>query len=75
MTEWISIKDALPKYTEYGERYLVYGACCCGGCFQYNEVFECVFREEGVFEYGTYDCPVKVTHWMPLPKPPVIKDE
>lgn len=57
--KWISVRDRLPK----GERVLVVD--------EESWIF-CGFYEEGIWENTAGDeAGVEVTHWMPLPEPPV----
>lgn len=67
--KWISVNDRLP---EEGSRVLAYGGATCGSCPSAPEVREARYggrRDD--FEFGEYDCPMKATHWMPLPDPPI----
>jgi hypothetical protein len=66
--EWIDVKKRLP---EKGERVLGYGKAECGTCDESPMVRECrlSYRYE-YFEFGEYDCPFVVSHWMPLPDCP-----
>lgn len=66
--EWISVKDAMPGI---GERVLGYGRAECGTCCEDKMVRECRRHYKNqCFEFGEYDCPFNITHWMPLPEPP-----
>ncbi len=65
--EWISVKDRLPEsYTTI----LIYGQATRCSCSKDFKVREGRYKEHGDFEFGEYDCPCNVTHWMPLPEPP-----
>lgn len=79
MSEWISVKDRLP---DPDEKVIVYNAENEGTFFarRIESDFECwdaVTREFVNWRwipYG-YTCITleSVTHWMPLPKPPEVK--
>lgn len=65
-TTWISVKDRLPDnikdvivYDEYGLMYLAY----------YHP-----FRKYWLYVFTGKECAHKITHWMPLPEPPEIKE-
>lgn len=56
MSEWISVKDGLPKYND---RVIFFNG-------EYVE-FGVYHRDFTDFEDCIHD---EVTHWMPLPEPP-----
>ena len=60
--EWVSVKDRLPKK---GKNVL----CCTSG--KDNEPFM-GYRDDYTGDWceDGWECDCKVTHWMPLPKPP-----
>jgi len=63
--EWISIEDRLPNEEDY---YLV-----VWDYDEVEEVGEAFYSEKWYFPYYSNEKDVtepKVTHWMPLPKPP-----
>ena len=64
MTEWISVKDRLPKLFE---DVLTYDG---DGGIRINWLEELV-DEVAYFAYGGK----YVTHWMPLPEPPKIVED
>lgn len=61
MSEWIGVKDKLPKDDEYVLTYDGYSICTA-----------CIFYwEEGNPVWMSPPAPpFEATHWMPLPKPP-----
>ena len=65
MSKWISVKDKMPKE---GKDVLTWD-----GTYHY---VDCVFKSsmnQSLEWFGKFQgC---VTHWMPLPKPPRIKNE
>lgn len=71
--EWISVKDRLPLKGRKDTGRLV---CIVYGfdptiIHQEKWVLEAYYDSiRDCFEYGEYDCPLEVTHWMPLPEPP-----
>jgi len=59
MSEWISVKNRLPKSTE---RVLI--------CDAQGWIFTGSY-EDGQWQQTVGDeCGIEVTHWMPLPRPP-----
>lgn len=78
MSEWISVKDKLPK--ENGI-YIVYaqGGTSVAGWIWYDNVVvaaEYAFCEWTWNENGIeWDISGIVTHWMPLPEPPRMEGE
>lgn len=71
MSEWISVNDRLPP--ESWEAILIYGSAACTTCSKLPKAREGRYCQSGSyigFEFGEYDCPCDVTHWMPLPEPP-----
>ena len=71
MSEWIKCSDRLPKIEEWRSTFIVYGSPKCGSHCNDFQVMEAYYRrEDKCWEFGEYDCPINVTHWMPLPKPP-----
>lgn len=56
MSEWISVKNCLPKLHHDVLLHHVDGTILIGNRFTFGFLFEGI--------YG------KVTHWMPLPEPP-----
>ena len=63
--EWISVKDRLPD-SEY-DVLSYYAPDGWAGCFNIS------FLEDGVWynnEGVSFTEQTKLTHWMPLPKPP-----
>ncbi len=72
MTEWISVDDRLPNECEV----LVFGSPTCGTHDDDPAVMEARYNiKENYFEFGEYDCGIDVTHWMPLPEPPEVKND
>lgn len=74
MSEWISVKDRLPEIHEghTSETVLVYGS---DGSMAFSELEEngfggVVFSVERPDPRGC-DWDMEVTHWMPLPEPPI----
>jgi hypothetical protein len=61
MSEWISVESRLP---EFGEMVLTfdngggYGIDSVGTAYKFSADYPC-------------EPPFPVTHWMPLPKPPI----
>lgn len=68
MSEWISVKDRLPKTDDY---YLIYGLnddMRLGyWSTKYNKFI--AFDDDG-YDYELYH----ITHWQPLPEPPKESD-
>ncbi len=71
MSEWISVKDSLPK--KDGNSSI---PCMCWDSYHriqrvlvYNE-FHGVWDDESGDDYYTDAINGKVSHWMPLPEPP-----
>lgn len=65
--EWVSVKERLPSDVEC----IVYGTPTCATCGNKPVVMQARYREDTKnFEFGEYDCGLKVTHWMPLPEAP-----
>lgn len=62
MNDWISVKDRVPEPLEDVL------TCCMDETIHMNWM-----DHEGVFMYG--DGHGGVTHWMPLPAPPKMKEE
>lgn len=79
MTNWIKFNERTPSEKECDSnhhRFLVYGIPTCPlGCYWRQScdgiwsVREARWKEQE-FEFGEYDCPINVTHWMPLPEKP-----
>ena len=65
MKEWISVKDDLPKIDQ---RVLV----CGEGYFKDKESSIQIWYRDKENDWVMLDSytPFKITHWMPLPKPP-----
>ena len=63
MTEWISVKERLPDHREevvaFSPEYKEY---MIGHVFEWGHTIVCESDEYVL---------TKVTHWMPLPEPPV----
>ena len=87
MSEWISVKTALPactkEYTYDGESWLESDTVIV--LAQYGTDTEhgigvCMDTSEGIYWHGfTYEKELdlqacSVTHWMPLPEPPEVKE-
>lgn len=65
MSEWISVKDRLPK--QKGILYIV-----CRTIKPYRIVFAAIW--DGVWLSVAKRAPLEyITHWMPMPEPPVEK--
>ena len=70
MSEWISVKDKLPKIGDLVIGYFLYGP------IPYVEQVSYIQRKnmigEIIKEWHDSDggTPLDVTHWMPLPEPP-----
>lgn len=66
MNEWISVKERLPDHREevlvFSPQYKEY---MMGHVFEWEGTVACEFEEYML---------IKVTHWMPLPKPPREED-
>ena len=62
MAEWISVKDRLPDESMIRKQIIVF--------IQKRNSFPCIeiMRWWGDASYGVW---LNVTHWMPLPEPPV----
>ena len=68
MNEWIKSSERLPD--EEGD-YIVYGIPTCISCWKEWRVREATWKMKNKsFEFGEYDCPLEVSHWMPLPEKP-----
>lgn len=67
-SEWISVKDRLP---EEGTPVLTYSAD--GFMVDYTILFDEI-DQPYVWARQLVDDYLKVTHWMPLPTPPIDKD-
>lgn len=75
MNEWITVEDRSPLSPG---RYLVYAIPTCNSCEKIWAVREARYgtakhyEEIPPFEWmvGEYECPIKLTHWMPLPEKP-----
>ena len=69
--EWISVEDRLPEkdyiyvlvYKKSGETRV---------SFYYSEDDGCGYFEDDEC-YGSYEA-LSITHWMPLPTPPTVKE-
>lgn len=63
--KWISVKDRLPELASFVIAYKKNGL-----------VLGLYFSADEEFRYGR-DCDQtkQVTHWMPLPKPPIISNQ
>lgn len=78
MSEWISVKDKLPK--ENGT-YIVYthDGNSATGWIWYDDVVVVAEYTFGIWwwcENGNdFDITNNVTHWMPLPDPPQMEGE
>ena len=64
---WVSVKDRLP---EHGKRYLIYAT---SGDNKIGYITTTAFG--GHFVLSGRRAYWKVTHWMPLPEPPEVKNE
>lgn len=58
--EWISVNDELPKKNQ---KVLIWDATG-------QRIEFAILNEYWRFYYFIHDCPVEITHWMPLPNPP-----
>lgn len=74
MSEWISVKDRLPKWEE---KVLVYCKPDDGDNFQSWSGCQTAILPEGFTQFlesltncGCTSLDGPVTHWMPLPEPP-----
>ena len=67
-SEWISVEDRLPSKEEL-ERSQFHNFLTAN---EFGEVREAVFTGEYFAKLGS--CLSGVTHWMPLPEPPKMKD-
>lgn len=65
MSEWVSVKDRLP---ERPGKYLI--ACIKHGRFR--EITTAMFS--GYFVITGHRTHWKITHWMPLPEPPEVRE-
>lgn len=85
MSEWISVKDRLPKtdghYLVYKDTGFGFGLQeVCGFARNLKDIDdECFTRKKAGFykydrECGFYE-PADITHWMPLPEPPKEDNE
>ena len=71
MDKWIKCSDQLPKSDVWRKSVIIYGSPQCGTHSADWQVMEAFYlKEDKSFEFGEYDCPIEVTHWMPLPPPP-----
>lgn len=71
MNHWVKVEDRLPEIPQ-GRRsiqVIAYGTILDPSCLIDREVSEARYRNEG-FEYGEYDRPLLVSHWMPMPEAP-----
>lgn len=67
MSDWISVEDRLPDFET--DTLLVCVRCKHGDdYFSDTDGFQ-----EGEFAYWSRQSNCSVTHWMPLPAPPVTK--
>jgi len=60
-TKWIDVNDRLPKQATFVNAYKKNGL-----------VLGLYFNSDKEFKYGKDDQSNQVTHWMPLPSPPLI---
>lgn len=67
--QWIKFSDNIPDGSPYN-LYLVAGNPICGSCNSSYQIKMCTFDTEEGFLFGEYECPIKATHWMPLPELP-----
>ena len=63
---WIPCTEQMPKDNEY---VLVY--CSADGFYN----IDCLYDGSWLEAADYYEEDVIVTHWMPLPEPPEVKDE
>jgi hypothetical protein len=61
--EWISVKDSLP---DHGVSVLVVDG--------FRDIWIMDIDENGIFRCPYEGWSMDVTHWMPLPDPPVLKN-
>ena len=66
MSEWISVKDRLPKPDE-SIMLCAFGKSVGEGTYQGHDGYHNVWKMYAVC--GTY-WDDEITHWMPLPEPP-----
>ncbi|MGL4927994.1 MAG: DUF551 domain-containing protein [Plesiomonas shigelloides] len=66
--EWVSVKDRLPD--NCGHRMVMYLAVHAGWDFNARALY--FDADHNVFTHGGGD-EQKVTHWMPLPAPPIAE--
>lgn len=74
---WINVKERLPDSINRNNGRIVCIAYGFDPLSYHKEkwVLEAYYdSERNCFEYGEYDCPLEVTHWMPLPEPPKEDD-
>lgn len=74
MSEWISVKERLPKLEEVPLGCVVYGKAHRGGILRDYQCCEAAIffgdRGEVIFYRSADNAYMEVTHWMPLPAPP-----
>ena len=81
MTKWISVKDALPKdencvlvWIRWGETPAKASYKEGRGWLPNTEHYDCEGGWDGCVTIGDFSSK-EVTHWMPLPEPPLDVDD
>ena len=73
MSEWISVKDEMPKE---GVKVLAYCACSLGKNPLLDDWFmkvDYISKYSKDWEIGAY-YGYEITHWLPLPEPPEVEE-
>lgn len=68
MSDWISVRERLPKKEQNVLMYFDSGNMAVGWWQDEDEhiTFWCAYTDDGFYT----DCDCIPTHWMPLPEPP-----
>lgn len=72
---WIPVEERLPELQNWGASTVVLGLIKSENAPSLNKLHDltlCVYCDNGIWSMpGRY---VAITHWMPLPEPPEVKD-
>lgn len=75
MTQWISVKDGLPKLRDAS--VLAYFSNGSIETVHIEDNFKDItaeFDDKGNQQYTKWYKNIGITHWMPLPEPPKVED-